>query len=334
MKKLFITLIILAAFTIIYSIYQISNKRNAINSRSISSTAINTQKKVSPQIITLISTGDIGLVRDINDQIQKKHDPNYPFLKIADYLKNADLTITNLEGSLIKNCPIVLTGFKFCGENTNVNGLVYAGIDAANLANNHATNFNLEGLNETASTLKSNGIKPFGLAGGIEYMDIKGKKAALIDFVELGNNWMGLNNATSSNVAKLVSEAKKNADIVICAFHWGVEYTRKPTQNQVNLAHVAINNGGDIVLGNHSHWIQETEIYKGKFITYAQGNTVFDQDWSQETKEGVIYRFEYKNDKFEKIDEKYTIIENNSQPRFATEKESTNIKQKVTNTLN
>ena len=279
--------------------------------------------------LTLISTGDIGLVRYINYQIQKKHDPNYPFTEISNYLKDADITITNLEGPLVTNCPNIITGFNFCGQDTNVKGLIFAGIDAATLANNHSTNHGLEGLNETVNILKSNGITPFGLADQIEYLNVKGKKIALVGFVELGNNWPGLNNATSQNVAKLVSQARKNTNIVITVFHWGIEYTRKPTQTQVSLAHTAIDNGADIVLGNHPHWIQETEIYKDKFITYAQGNTIFDQDWSQETKEGVLYKFEYKNGKFEKVDEKYTIIEQNVRPRFATNAETLSIKNKL-----
>lgn len=291
----------------------------------------NKQQEKDQENFTLISTGDIGLVRYINFQIQQKKDPNFPFAKISDYLKNADLTVINLEGPLVKNCPIIITGFKFCGSATNVKGLVDAGIDAATVANNHSTNFGQEGLSETVNILKANSIKPFGLENNIEYIAIKGKKVALVGFVELGNNWGGLNNATEVNVAKLVSEAKTKADIVITAFHWGVEYTRKPTQNQVSLAQIAVDNGADIVLGNHPHWIQLNEIYKDKFITYAQGNTIFDQDWSQETKEGVIYKFEYKNGLFNKIEEKYTIIEQNVQPRFATEAETESIKNKLKN---
>jgi len=327
MKKILVSLVLLIILIIIFYLYLASNKQSFVKSSKPSANPVPvTGKGVRSQTITLISTGDIGLVRDINYEIQKRHDPNYPFLKIGDYLKNADLTITNLEGPLINNCPIILTGFKFCGEDTNVKGLVYAGIDAASLANNHSTNFGLDGLSQTSTILKSAGITPFGQNNNIEYLNIKGKKVALLGFVELGNNWTGLNNATPENVAELVSEAKTKADIVITAFHWGVEYTRKPTQNQLNLAHIAIDNGADIVLGNHPHWIQENEIYKDKFITYAQGNTIFDQDWSQETKEGIIYKFEYKNGKFKKIDEKYTFIEQNVQPRFATDLETNKIK--------
>lgn len=296
---------------------------------SLDTSALPTKEITDSSSFTLISTGDIGLVRDINYKILQANDPNLPFSKIAGYTKNADLTITNLEGPLIQNCPVSLTGFTFCGEAENVSGLAFAGIDAASLANNHTTNYGLEGLSETAELLKTNGIRPFGLDGQIEYINLKGKKIALVGFVELGTNWAGLNNATSENVSKLAREASGSSDIVVTAFHWGNEYTRKPTESQVSLAHIAVDNGADLVLGNHPHWIQDSEIYKGVFITYAQGNTIFDQDWSQETKEGVLYKFEFRNGKFTKIDEKFTIIENNFQPRFATDEETVIIRSKL-----
>lgn len=327
LKKLIILacLLLISIGLILYA-RQIKNK--LFDTIQVVSPSSDQRTVEKPQALTLISTGDIGLVRDINYQIQQRHDPNYPFVNIADYLKNADLTLTNLEGPLIKNCPIVLTGFNFCGKDTNVSGLVFAGIDAASLANNHATNFGLSSLTQTSSILMVNGITPFGLADEIEYTEILDKKIALVGFVELGNNWTGLNNTTTQNIVKLVSEAKSNADIVITAFHWGVEYTHKPTTNQIQLAHLAIDSGADLVLGNHPHWIQENEVYKDVFISYAQGNTIFDQDWSQKTKEGIIYKFQYQNGKFRKIDEKYTIIENNTQPRFATDEETIKIKSR------
>ena len=171
MKKL-LALIFLIAPAIIFYLYQTFNKQGDTNTKYNASPILDIGEDVSFQTITLISTGDIGLVRDINSEIQKRHDPNYPFLKIAGYLKNADLTITNLEGPLINNCPIILTGFKFCGEDTNVKGLVYAGIDAASLANNHSTNFGLDGLSQTSTILKSAGITPFGQNNNIEYLSI------------------------------------------------------------------------------------------------------------------------------------------------------------------
>jgi len=54
------------------------------------------------------------------------------------------------------------------------------------------------------------------------------------------------------------------------------------------IGHDSIDWGADIVIGNHPHWYQGIEIYHGKLITYAHGNFIFDQMWSEETREGVI----------------------------------------------
>ena len=203
--------------------------------------------------IILVTTGDIGLVRDINYQIIQRSDPTFPFKNIASYLRDSDLTIANLEGPLIKNCPIIREGFVLCGKDSNVSGLVSAGIDAVSVANNHSTNFGMNGLQETVDVIESNNIVPFGLNGEIEYLTIKNKKIALVGFVELGSNWGGLNNATDENVSTLISAARQNADIVITTFHWGNEYTYNPSENQNRLGHLAIDLGADIVLGKHPH---------------------------------------------------------------------------------
>lgn len=278
---------------------------------------------------TLISTGDIGLVRDVNAKVLSKKDPTYPFVNIANYLNQANLTITNLEGPLINNCPLTLTGFKFCGDTINAKGLKFAGIDAASLANNHATNYGIKGLDQTVNALADSGITAFGREDQIQYYNVFGRKIALIGFVELGNNWEGLNNATPENVQKLVSKAKTTGDTVVVMFHWGPEYVRKPTDEMTNLAHLAVDSGADLILGNHSHWIMDTEEYKNVFISYGQGNTIFDQDWSDETREGVLYKFDFRNDKFALIERKFTIIEDNSRPRMATEEESQKILSKL-----
>ncbi len=279
---------------------------------------------------SLISTGDIGLVRDVNARVIEKNDPTYPFVGIADYLNHADLTITNLEGPLIKKCPIILTGYKFCGSQINTKGLKFAGIDAVSLANNHSTNYGQVGLDQTVEALSQEGITFFGTGDTVTYFDLNGRKVALIGFVELGNKWPGLNNATEENITNLVTKAKTAADAVIVSFHWGPEYIRQPSDNMVKLAHLAVDNGADLILGNHSHWIMDTEEYNNVFISYGQGNTIFDQDWSQETKEGVLYKFDFRDDKFNLIERKFTIIEDNSRARLATAEESALIITKLT----
>ena len=72
--------------------------------------------------------------------------------------------------------------------------------------------------------------------------------------------------------------------------HAGTEYTRTPMPQQITFAHAAIDDGADIVIGAHPHWVQTIEKYKGKYIFYSLGNFIFDQAWSQETMEGLTLK--------------------------------------------
>jgi poly-gamma-glutamate synthesis protein (capsule biosynthesis protein) len=122
--------------------------------------------------------------------------------------------------------------------------------------------------------------------------------------------------ADENKIMAEVSDAKNNSDVVIVQYHWGTEYLTPPEERQKFLGKLTIDSGADLVIGNHPHWIKPVEFYKGKLITYAHGNFVFDQEWSQKTKEGMIgkYTFDGKN----LIDVKYLPVEivNYGQPYF------------------
>jgi poly-gamma-glutamate synthesis protein (capsule biosynthesis protein) len=64
---------------------------------------------------------------------------------------------------------------------------------------------------------------------------------------------------------------------VIGMMHSGVEYTAQATPLQQEVAHKMIDYGAAFVIGNGAHWVQNTEVYKGKLITYSTGNFIFDQ---------------------------------------------------------
>jgi len=64
----------------------------------------------------------------------------------------------------------------------------------------------------------------------------------------------------------------------------GVEYKPAPDQLKTETYRSMIDHGADMVLGDHPHWIQPTESYKGHLIVYSMGNFMFDQ---QDTPEVV-----------------------------------------------
>ncbi len=169
-----------------------------------------------------------------------------------------------------------------------------------------------------------------------------------------------------SDILNLKSQG---ADVIIVNMHAGTEYTRHPNEHQIDFAHATIDAGADIVIGHHPHWIQEIEIYESPHLTsptsgeqqiklfppldgegkggvnnphkglifYSLGNFVFDQMWSQETREGLMVRLTFRGKTLDSAELIPVVIDNSCCPRLATETEKTKILKKInqeTSTLN
>ena len=240
---------------------------------------------------TIIATGDVIPARSVNYQTSMKNDFKWSFEKTAAFLTEADLTVINLESPLIPNCPLTNEGMIFCGDPDHREGFLFAGIDVATLANNHILNYGKKGLDSTIKILEDAQIMPVGVKGA-EVKDVRGINFAFLAFNDIDYQWSDLiNRAAEDKIAPLIKKADREADVVIVLFHWGDEYTGFPNDRQRRLAHLAIDNGADLILGNHPHWVQPVEIYKEKVVVYAHGNFIFDQMWSDETKRGVVGKY-------------------------------------------
>ncbi|MEP7104984.1 MAG: CapA family protein, partial [Chloroflexota bacterium] len=221
--------------------------------------------------------------------MQSRNGWTWAFSPTADYVKKADITYVNLESPLFAGCKATSEGFQFCGDARNLQGLQLIGAKVANLANNHLGNYGPSGTQATVDLLEQNGIRTSGL-GPPAVLDVRGLKFGFVGF-----NGVGL--AIDREAVKAgIQHAREQADVVVVQFHWGKEYERQPMadagvptpDDPVEIGHLAIDAGADIVIGNHPHWYQGIEVYKNRLITYAHGNYVFDQMWSEETREGVI----------------------------------------------
>lgn len=259
--------------------------------------------------ITILFGGDIMLSRQVNEQMNKNKDYSWPFTKIAGFLRDADLTVVNLESPFIKDKDYsVPTGsFLFKANPEAIKGLEMTGIDLVSLANNHILNQGKTGLMETKEILNEANIKSIGAgkdseeARKPEIFTIQGKKIGFLSYAYPNDNSValkngpGISNMDPKLMAEDVKKLKTEADIVIVTMHAGTEYTRKPNEQQKNFAHAAIDNGADAVIGHHSHWPQTWELYKNKPIIYSLGNLVFDQMWSKETTIGLIAKLSWNN---------------------------------------
>ena len=161
-------------------------------------------------------------------------------------------------------------------------------MDIATLENNHIGNYGPEGIDATKDLLTSEGIA-WADAFTPAVLEVRGLRFAFVAFNGVGGSF------DRELIARQIAAAREQADVVVAAFHWGAEYVAIPqaapgiaNDDPVEIAHLAVDAGADLVLGNHPHWVQGLEVYKDKLIAYAHGNFILDQMWSRETTIGVV----------------------------------------------
>src|SRR5699024_12851142 len=92
--------------------------------------------------------------------------------------------------------------------------------------------------------------------------------------------------AILENIVQTLQIANENADLVIDKVHWGIEYNKKPSKRQEDMAHAISDAGADVIVGHHPHVLSDIELYNNAnneetVIFYSLGNFIFDQGWTR-----------------------------------------------------
>jgi len=308
--------------------------------RLYTETALKLPESLAQKNVVLIAVGDSMLSRVVGQKMRAYNDYRYPFLKTGAFLRDADITFGNLETAVFPGPPIKTGEMLFRADTESLEGLIFAGFDLVSLANNHTPNFGTEGLQKTFAYLQESEIGFVG-AGESEYSArapyIIERNGITFGFLAYNDERVvpqsyaaqdghaGTAFMDSLKMTEDVSVLKNSVDFVIVSMHAGVEYTYTHSTRQKEFAHDAIDAGAALVIGHHPHWVQRMEKYKNGYIIYSLGNFVFDQMWSQETREGAIAIITFSQKEIELIDFKTVIIEDYSQPRFTTDEEHARI---------
>ncbi len=293
---------------------------------------------------TIAVAGDIILGRTVHRIMERSGDWAAPFRAVAPLLAGADLTVADLECALTSSFapPDDPFTMRFMTFPQAVEGLLLAGIDAVSLANNHSMDFGAQGMRDTLATLEAHRIAHCGIGETLEaarrpaLLDVAGTTIALLGYDGIsaawygaGEDWPGTAPLAVEYVIEDVSAAAGLADIVIPFFHWGIEYTLVPTEEQRRIARAAIDAGATLVLGSHPHWLQGFEFYRGKPMFYSLGNFAFDQEWSLETKQGVILRLHFSGARLLTFSLEPVMIEDYHRPRPAHDQERVVMLQRI-----
>lgn len=295
-----------------------SSSSNLTASVPDAATSIESLKEEPPEI-TLLFVGDIMLDRGVRAKVEKtgNGDFHFPFAKIANILKEADIAAGNLEGPLSDKGEEVGNPYSFRMPLKALDGLIFAGFDVLFLANNHIGDWGQEALGDTIFNLENAGLAAVGAGSAADQpkvLETKGTKFAFLAFSDFFVSGVAL--AEETEIVEAVRAAEKSADIVVVAFHFGDEYSHEPSVRQKTLAQLAIDSGADLVVGSHPHVLQPLETYNGKYIAYSLGNFVFDQNFSKETMTGGLLKIFLKGKEITSAALYEVRINNNFQPEL------------------
>ena len=341
MKKTLIKfLIIISAgviiFIILFFIFQ--NNKSFLNRITLLDFL---RSKPENSAILLFAIGDIMLDRDVELIVKKEGegDFRFPFLRIADHLKKADILFGNLEsiisdkeGEKVKKTGPVQVYFK--AEPKAIEGLRYAGFDVISVANNHTLDYGREVMEDSLRRLKEASIEYVGAGAdseevfSVKIQELKGNKIGFLaytypKFDGCYISWKPTENKPGvaviekkeiDKIKKDITEAKKKVDILIISLHWGKEYSLEPIPFKISLAKSFIDAGADLIIGHHPHVVQPLEKYRNGWIAYSLGNFVFDQDFPGGLLEVII-----KGKKIKEVRLRKTKISNYFQPYLSND---------------
>lgn len=286
------------------------------------------EKTSNSEELSFLFFGDL-MQHDL--QIQSAYRPktkNYDFSSVFKYVKpifdTTDVVIGNLEVTLgskpYKGYP------KFSSPNDLAFEIKKAGIDYLVEANNHIYDKGKSGFEKTLKLLSKIQFKHTGAFLNEAdkkkrhpmIIEKKGFKIALYNYTYNLNKGIALqkpnivNFINKDKILKDLQKSKKeNYDAVIVFFHWGVEYKRKPNEEQIKLANLCFENGANIVIGSHPHVINRVEKFeysskkvekKDVLVAYSLGNFVSNYGTWRFCDGGLMVNFKIKKTESGKIE--------------------------------
>lgn len=288
--------------------------------------------------ITLLFAGDIMLDRGVEFYITQHNDWKFPFLRIADTLRKADLAFGNLESVISDKGQNLGSIYSFQADPKALEGLTFAGFDVLSVANNHSMDYGMEAFLDSLQLLKKTGVSYVGGGTNIEnahslvIKEIKGAKIGFLGYTNLGSSlwqatdktpgiaWVDEN--TVFEFQKNIAAAKEQSDILIVSVHFGEEYQTEPNEIQKLIAKSAIDAGANIVIGHHPHVIQPVEYVCNQvthicgWVAWSLGNFVFDQGFSPKTMEGLLLEVIIQDKKITRVTPRSIYLNTIFQPSF------------------
>ena len=225
------------------------------------------------------------------------------FRQVRPYIAGADLALCHLETPLLKGDPVGFPVFRT--PPSLARAIKATGWDVCTTASNHTLDHGQEGINSTIAALRRSGVRATGSARSIgesrriPILKAKGVKVAFLGYTQLLNGQTAPHpwSVNMAEPGEIIADAKRarrrGAKVVIINIHWGVEFAREPTAEQMTLAtRLARSPAITAVVGEHAHVVQPIRRVGGKLVVFGQGNLIANQgsyaDLAPDSRDGII----------------------------------------------
>ena len=308
-------------------------------SRACSSSAVNQDQQqeqlaateavqAGEQRVSFVAVGDnlpndnIGAYADAMEGEVGDGKYNYKsiFAPIKSIVKNADLSYIDQE-TVCGGNDIGAKGWpSFNTTDEMADAVVDTGFDFVASATNHSYDWGPFGSIEHSSTLWDS--KPVAWTGTaateeqynrLATLERNGITFALLNYTYGVNSYEeadlpehAVNFINRDRIASDVERAKKEADVVLVAMHWGTEYSTETNEEQESLAQFMADMDVDVILGSHPHviepmkWVDNSKQDSNHrtLVAYSLGNFIcdFDQPSGIHLLEGMLSCDFVKND--------------------------------------
>lgn len=219
---------------------------------------------------------------------------------IIDLFNNSDFSIFNLEGPLTSSSQAMeKTGPTIKAPQECIKGIKDLGVKAVALANNHITDFQKQGYEDTIGVLQDNGIDYLGAGDSIDSIkkhisvSLANKKVCIYNVSETFYNiptvsTPGVNLYDEYAVCNDIRELKRTHDYIFVIYHGGCEEFPYPTPSLRKHFHRMVDCGADFITAQHTHCIGCFEKYKDAYLLYGQGNFLFARMKKETARQGLI----------------------------------------------
>ena len=249
------------------------------------------------QRISLIAAGDNLIHSAVFEDAEKRaNGSGFNFVDmyagIAGLIKGKDIAYVNQE------TPMAGASYGYSGYPTfNTpqaagDALVSLGFNTVDIATNHMLDKGTQGLADSITYWQSKNVTLLGAYTKSDYDNIRtqtvnGIKIAWLSYT-YGTNGLSLDTASGlvipyideADIIRQAALAQEAGDIVIASMHWGEDSSRQITQAQKDVAKLLCDNGVDVIIGTHSHtlqdvqWITSTDGTHKTLCYYSLGNII------------------------------------------------------------